>query len=454
MSKDMNPLPVKQDNKLRSQQELPPPLSNFTSRFAATTVEDGSAGSPCWNHTHTDNKAQENVPRAMAPPDPVPVHPPFAQAYPDTYSSHRPQPAQHASLAELPRTQMASPPSQTRSPNASSAPPSLTASSSHHREIFQRVGHPIELPSPQFGSPSPQVSSGGLGATLGPPADAMGYRSPTFPGYSPGIHYSSPFFSALSPSLSSVYSGGPGTSLFSPQAGHSSSYSSPSSYFSHQDAGSSGLYTPAFSSPFSGNGGFRLTLDSPGAVGFSPRSGGHYASDKSPGPQSWDPLNRLPPIVSPVWEVGQTQLDRDRAQATGHRRTHSDQTSDMTRTNGTPVSSDTTSRRSLSPSLTRSPAGPDSDSPGGQHTHRPSDQYRRALTRPSGLSTHSLPSTLEEDDHAEPLPAPKPQSAGVGLGMLATAGEMVEVDESEKIALERYQATRKLSRQLEVSMDG
>lgn len=70
--------------------------------------------------------------------------------------------------------------------------------------------------------------------------------------------------------------------------------------------------------------------------------------------------------------------------------------------------------------------------------------------------SQSLPQTMEEDQEesseeeaeaeAVPLHAPRPQSAGVGLGMLAMAGEMVEVvDDREKAALERYMATRKLS---------
>ncbi|ORY75666.1 hypothetical protein BCR35DRAFT_306177 [Leucosporidium creatinivorum] len=310
------------------------------------------------------------------------------------------------------------------------------------------------MPSPQpYLLPSPQPS----------------YRSPPTSHYSPSS-FTPSFFGMTSPSMSSSH-GSTGSQMFTPNPG--SAYSASSGYFSHPE----GPYSPSnnFSSP---SGTFlRLSLDSPHTgSAYSPRSNAG-SFEQSPLPPS-DPPIHLPPIVSPrIWNGPQSFNDRDqrdreyevqrarqRDMERGHQRSQSEGTAadamrlpPMRGSADPPRPSSSSSRPPPSVSLPTSPEDPQSaplhPSPSRPSSSHPSSsphstrsaqqqQRRKTLPHPSSLA-HTSAHGNEPEGEMGPPSGP----AGVGLGMLAMAGEMVEDDETEKEreARERYTATRKLS---------
>lgn len=265
--------------------------------------------------------------------------------------------------------------------------------------------------------------------------------------------------------------------MFTPNPGSAYSASS-GGYFSQPE----GPYSPGnnFSSP---SGTFlRLSLDSPhGGSAYSPRSNAG-SFEQSPIPPS-DPPIHLPPIVSPrMWNVSQgfndreqrerdheVQRARQRDMDRGHHRSQSEGTAtDAMRIaplRGSvepPRPSSSSSRPNPSVSLPASPENAQSvplhlspARPGGSHLsssphlnksveQHPQQQQQRRMTYPH---PSSLAHTSARVDEPEGGMGPPSGPGGVGLGMLAMAGEMVEDEETEteKEARERYTATRKLS---------
>lgn len=315
------------------------------------------------------------------------------------------------------------------------------------------------MPSPQSGYllPSPQLS----------------YRSPPTTHYSPSS-FTPSFFGMTSPSISSSH-GSTGSQMFTPNPG--SAYSASSGYFSHPE----GPYSPSnnFSSP-SGNF-LRLNLDSPHpGSAYSPRSNAG-SFEHSPLPPTDAPIH-LPPIVSPrIWNGPQgfnsdrdqrereyeVQRARQRDMERGHQRSQSEGTATdamrlppMRGSAEPPRPSSSSSRPPPSASHPTSPEGappaplhPSPSRPSGSqpssspHSTKASQQQQQPPRRRTYPHPSSLARLSARGDEAEGEMGPPSGPGGVGLGMLAMAGEMVEDDETEREreARERYTATRKLS---------
>ncbi|SGY35029.1 BQ5605_C002g01717 [Microbotryum silenes-dioicae] len=436
---EMPPPPPRMEPAKASSVVKPSPITSYTSRFAAASegyspsegaqwkgrpyAADGHPGSPEEGLAH-----QTALLRAS--PGPAPVRPSgFVAAEPD-------------GLGQAVPTK--------RRPDEEEGQPYPT----HYQRPSPSLALPLMSPSANFRSPG---SSGSL-------------ASPSL-----GSNYS-PFAPLPSPSQASSYQG---SQTFGTPSGYSTSGSS---YISGSDVPFSPV---SYCSSPGGGHFFRLSLDSPGVKGASPRA--------SPRPGMFDISSLIPsgppegpiqlrPILSPdIWDERHRETMRERQRSSDRPQDEDDDAQtfgsrvDEINMEAMSKTEDSLVKASKSGLGQRRPhSSPTTLSPNSKYaqlaysSRLAADQSLRAqnlgrrhtISQPSSLSTSTAHQTDEDgsdkltDDQLAVLlgsiQSAQPAAEPLGLGMLAVAasaqsGGGDEEDEAELRARERYLATRRLS---------